>query len=85
MQLAAGRPGEFGDAALDGGVDVLVGLDEDERVAFHLVGDLVERRQDVSRSSSADSSPTRARPRTWAREPAMSSRHMLRSNGRLTV
>ena len=26
VQLPAGRPGEFGDAALDGGVDVLVGL-----------------------------------------------------------
>ena len=47
MQLPAGGPGEFGDAALDGGVDVLVGLDEDERAAFHLVGDLVERREHV--------------------------------------
>ena len=45
VQLGAGGAGELGHPALDGGVDVLVALDEAERVPGHLRLDLVERVQ----------------------------------------
>ncbi len=43
VQLAAGGTRDLGDASLDGGVDVLVALDEHERVRRHLVRHGVER------------------------------------------
>ena len=45
VQLGAGGAGELGDPALDGGVDVLVALDEAERAAGHLLLRPVERGQ----------------------------------------
>ncbi len=50
-----------------------------------LVLDAGRARRGSASTSSSSSSPARARPPTWAREPAMSSRHRRRSNGRLTV
>ena len=47
MELSTGRAHDLGDAAFDGGVDVLVGVDEDEHVPFHLAGDLVECREHI--------------------------------------
>ena len=44
--LRAGRAGELGDTALDGGVDVLVGRLERERAVGQLDRDLVERAED---------------------------------------
>ena len=49
VDLGAGRAGELGDPALDGGVDVLVALDELERVGRQLVLDAVERAEDLRR------------------------------------
>jgi hypothetical protein len=73
VELAAGRPGELGDPALDRGVDVLVGLGANTKLpAASSILDLVERGQHGG-ASSRRADPPRASPRTWAREPAMSS------------
>ncbi len=49
VELPSGRAGDFGDAALDRGVDVLIRGREHERPAIQLVGHSVERRQDLGR------------------------------------
>ena len=84
VQLGAGGAGELGDAPLDGGVDVLVGL----RRTRTRPSPAPARRSSsaastASRSASVEQADARRGRATWAREPAMSSRHRRRSNGRL--
>ena len=43
VELRAGRPGELGDTALDGGVDVFVGRAEHEGTVGELDADAIER------------------------------------------
>ena len=84
VQLGAGRTGELGHPPLDRGVDVLVARQIAELVPGDLVVHLFEGGEHFFALAVADE-PARARPRTCTREPAMSSRHSRRSNGRLTV
>ena len=80
VQLPAGRAGELGDPSFDGGVDVLVAGEEHELPGLHLDADVVERGEDrITLVSRQESDP--CQPLTWAADPAMSSRHIRRSNG----
>ena len=73
VQLGADLAGELGDPSLDRGVDVLVGRLELERPVGELAVDAVERASRSPRLRRRRATPARTRPRTWAREPAMSS------------
>ena len=46
VQPGSGRPGQLGDPSLDGGVDVLVQVDEDKPAGRQLSGDPLERGED---------------------------------------
>ena len=46
VQPGSGRPGQLGDPSLDGGVDVLVQIDEGEPAGRQLSGDPLERGED---------------------------------------
>ena len=86
VQLGAGRAGELGDPSLDRGVDVLVASATNANVPARQLAPRPGRaRRGRRRARRRSSSPARPSPRTWAREPAMSSGHSRRSNGRLAV
>ena len=83
--LAPAGAGQLGDPALDGGVDVLVGGRERERARRRARPRRRRARRAPPPPRRRSRRPARARPRTWAREPAMSSGARRWSNGRLTV